>query len=74
MQPEDLISRQYIVDTTDGRQIVGILLALDDQGNLLLTNTTEQTPHMRELGLISVRKQSISKISLSKNDYNSMFK
>lgn len=74
MEPIDLISRSYTFDITDGRIIQGILIAIDDQSNLLVTNATESKDnHYRELGLVSIRRNTIKKVSVSLKDYNQTF-
>lgn len=74
MEPVDLISHSYVFEITDGRIIEGILIAIDDQSNLLVTNATEAYNnnenyyHKRELGLVSIRKSTIKKVSMSSKD------
>lgn len=63
----DFISKELSLKTTDGRQIRGVLLAVDHQANLLLTNAAEfhpETQKSREIGLVSVPKCAISTISV----------
>jgi small nuclear ribonucleoprotein (snRNP)-like protein len=74
MEPLDFISRSFVFNITDGRTIEGILIAIDDQSNLLVTNATESKDnHRRELGLVSIRKETIDKISITKKEYKEIF-
>lgn len=75
MEPVDLISHQYRFDISDGRRISGILIAIDDQSNLLITNATEAAPtgHTRELGLVSIRRSTVDRIWVSKQEHGQIF-
>lgn len=74
MEPVDLISRTYTIKISDGRIIKGVLIAIDDQSNLLVNNASESHgEHYRQLGLVSIRKNIIDKISVSKTEYNTIF-
>lgn len=69
-----LIAREYVFDIKDGRSVCGILVAIDDQSNLLVSNAREiYNTHNRELGSVSIRKNTIDKISVSKHDYADLF-
>lgn len=78
MYPLDFISRVYTFEITDGRTIEGVLIAIDDQSNLLVTNATEtynsnsNLYHKRELGLVSIRKNTIKKVSMLRKDFNDL--
>lgn len=74
MNSLDLISRTYTIIISDGRIIRGVLIAIDDQSNLLVNNASELfNDHHRELGLVSIRKNIIEKISVSETEYNAIF-
>lgn len=74
LEPLDLISQTYTFHITDGRVIKGILIAIDDQSNLLVTNATESSfDHHRELGLVSIKRDTIDKVFVSEKDYNNNF-
>ena len=76
MSPIDLISRPYTFAIADGRSIHGVLIAIDDQANLLVTNAAETTPdgtHTRQLGLISLRRDTIKSVCVSQADYSALF-
>ncbi len=68
--PEDLISLTYKLEITDGRLLEGILVAVDDQSNLLITNVMETSGDIqREMGLVSVPRNSIRKVFVDKTEY-----
>ena len=76
MSPIDLISRPYTFAIADGRSIHGVLIAIDDQANLLVTNAAETTPdgtHTRQLGLISLRRDTIKSVCVSQADHSALF-
>lgn len=76
MSPIDLISRPYTFAIADGRSVHGVLIAIDDQANLLVTNAAETTPdgtHTRQLGLISLRRDTIKSVCVSQADYSALF-
>lgn len=74
MEPIDLVSKEYTFNITDGRVINGILIAIDDQSNLLITNATEAKGegHFRELGLVSLKRETIEKVYMTKQEYQSI--
>lgn len=78
MKPVDLISHSYIFEITDGRIIRGILIAIDDQSNLLVTNAIESYisrsnyNHKREIGLVSIRKHTIKRVKMVSNELNDL--
>ncbi|CAH2449381.1 Hypothetical protein PP7435_CHR3-1776 [Komagataella phaffii CBS 7435] len=79
LHPTDLISLPLRVSITDGRQIKGILIALDDDCNILLSNAVELRNEngkwmSRELRLVSIRKFTISKIEADSSSYNDTVK
>lgn len=72
--PLDLISHSYTFDITDGRVIQGVLIAIDDQSNLLVTNAVETCgSHHRELGLVSIRRNTITRVLTTEREYSSIF-
>ena len=72
--PLDLISHSYTFDITDGRAIQGVLIAIDDQSNLLVTNAVETCgSHHRELGLVSIRRNTIARVLTTEREYSSIF-
>ncbi|ODV84291.1 hypothetical protein CANARDRAFT_200983 [[Candida] arabinofermentans NRRL YB-2248] len=71
LHPIDLISLPYKLHITDGRILSGILISIDDQSNLLVSNVLETNGDItRELGLVSVPKSTISKIYVDDNEWN----
>lgn len=74
IQPLDLISQSYTFNIIDGRVIRGILIAIDDQSNLLVTNATESfNDHQRELGLVSIKRNTIDKVFVTEKEYKNIF-
>lgn len=74
IQPLDLISQSYTFNIIDGRVIQGILIAIDDQSNLLVTNAIESfNDHQRELGLVSIRRNTIDKVFVTEKEYKNIF-
>lgn len=73
--PIDLISQNYVFHIKDDRVITGILIAIDDQSNLLVTNATESfdDSHHRELGLVSIKRDTIEKVFMTEKDYKRNF-
>lgn len=73
-EPPHLISHTYVFNITDGRVIQGVLIAIDDQSNLLVTNAVETFgDHQRELGLVSIRRDTIDKVLTTEREYRSAF-
>ncbi|KAG7882947.1 hypothetical protein KL905_001649 [Ogataea polymorpha] len=70
MLPIDLISLPYQIVLVDNRQLDGILMAIDDQRNLLLSDVYEHSgSQTRHLGLVSVPKNTIKSVLVDKNEY-----
>lgn len=71
----DYISLSLRITVVDGRILHGILVAVDDQANLLLTEVVEFFNNQlkdeitqRQIGLVSVPRDTISKIEMDKNE------
>ncbi|KAH3664962.1 hypothetical protein OGATHE_003777 [Ogataea polymorpha] len=66
----NLISLPYQIVLVDNRQLDGILMAIDDQRNLLLSDVYEHSgSQTRHLGLVSVPKNTIKSVLVDKNEY-----
>ncbi len=66
LKPIDLISQKYRIELTDGRSLEGLLIAIDDQGNLLVSNVTEVNDGVRrQIGLVSIRRKCMKKVFVS---------
>lgn len=74
-KPLDFIGLLFKVEIADKRVLDGILTVVDPFGNLLLSNTWETSRdklndknlHKREIGLVSVPREAILKIYVSKS-------
>lgn len=63
LTPEKFIGSQFLVELKDGRVLDGVLTVADPFGNLLMSNVYEDNEdNHRELGLVSVPRESIEKI------------
>mgnify|MGYP003362809075 CR=1 FL=1 len=66
LRPIDLISQRYRIELTDGRSLEVLLIAIDDQGNLLVSDVNETNGGVqRQVGLVSIRKKYMKKIFAS---------
>ncbi|GME77187.1 unnamed protein product [Ambrosiozyma monospora] len=70
LEPLDMISMHYRFEITDGRIITGLLISIDDQSNLLVTEATEYNGSglARELGLVAIPKTTIQNIGVDKKE------
>lgn len=69
--PIDLISLPYQFKLTDGRWLNGVLIAIDDQGNLLVSDAVETSGKVtRNIGLVSVPKSAIVKVYTDQHSWN----
>lgn len=73
LAPSDLIGTELKIKIKDQRELVGILLALDNKPNLLINNVIEYSiqqgkQNKRELGLVSVPFDSIKTVKINNSD------
>jgi small nuclear ribonucleoprotein (snRNP)-like protein len=80
LQPKDLIGLTLRVEITDSRVLTGVLLALDNRPNLLLTNVSESSQQRllskpndlqtvtRSLGLVSVPYETIKTVKVATSE------
>lgn len=75
VDPIDLVSHSYTFQIVDGRSITGVLIAIDDESNLLVTNAQESDNHghFRELGLVSIKRDTIAKVYMTEAEYKDTF-
>lgn len=63
LTPEKFIGTQFRVELKDERVLDGVLTVVDPFGNLLMSNVYEDSKdNRRELGLVSIPRESIEKI------------
>lgn len=73
LSPMDYISLPLRISITDGRIVTGVLLAIDDESNLLLTNVYEyMAGNQRDLGMVSVPRKTILKVEASSDEYSKL--
>lgn len=71
--PKDYISLPLRISIIDGRIITGVLLAIDDESNLLMTNVYEfKAEIQRDLGMVSVPRKTILKVEASSDEYRKL--
>ena len=78
---EKYIGANFHVTVVDSRILEGILTVIDPFGNLLLSNVYETSIdkfdktklHVRELGLVSVPRETIVNIKVDSRTYNNIF-
>jgi len=73
LQPSDLIGTELKIKIKDQRELIGILLALDNKPNFLINNVIEYSTqegklNKRELGLVSVPFDSIITVKINNSD------
>ena len=81
LSPDKFIGANLHVKLSDSRILEGILTVIDPFGNLLLSNVYETSIdklndkqlHVREIGLVSVPRESIESIKTDKKTYKSIF-
>lgn len=81
LSPDKFIGANLHVKLSDSRILEGILTVIDPFGNLLLSNVYETSidklndkqSHVREIGLVSVPRESIESIKTDKKTYKSIF-
>lgn len=69
----DIIGSELKIKIKDQRELVGVLLALDNKPNLLINNVIEYSIqrdklNKRDLGLVSVPFDSIDTVSINNSD------
>lgn len=77
MKPESLIGTTVKIALKDGRVLDGVVTAVDPFGNVLLSNVYESSNdkidserlHRRELGLVSVPRESIDEVFMERRCY-----
>ncbi|ODQ60280.1 hypothetical protein WICANDRAFT_92568 [Wickerhamomyces anomalus NRRL Y-366-8] len=79
LAPGDLIGTELKIKIKDQRELVGILLALDNKPNLLINNVIEYSfqqgnLNKRELGLVSVPFDSITTVKINNSDLDKTIK
>ncbi|CAM9011680.1 unnamed protein product [Wickerhamomyces anomalus] len=79
LAPGDLIGTELKIKIKDQRELVGILLALDNKPNLLINNVIEYSfqqgnLNKRELGLVSVPFDSIATVKINNSDLDKTIK
>lgn len=79
LAPVDLIGTELKIKIKDQRELVGILLALDNKPNLLINNVIEYSfqqgnLNKRELGLVSVPFDSITTVKINNSDLDKTIK
>ena len=79
LAPGDLIGTELKIKIKDQRELVGILLALDNKPNLLINNVIEYSfqqgnLNKRELGLVSVPFDSIATVKNNNSDLDKTIK
>ncbi|KAK6464539.1 hypothetical protein DFJ63DRAFT_334100 [Scheffersomyces coipomensis] len=75
-------SHSLKINLKDSRSLTGILTVIDPFGNLLLSNTYETSIdklnpnnlHSREIGLVSIPKDTMKSITVDKDTYKKIFK
>ncbi|KGQ91438.1 hypothetical protein MG1_04064 [Candida albicans GC75] len=81
LSPDKFIGANLHVKLSDSRILEGILTVIDPFGNLLLSNVYETSidklndkqSHVREIGLVSVPRESIESIKTDKKTHKSIF-
>ncbi|EEQ46148.1 hypothetical protein MG5_04065 [Candida albicans P57072] len=81
LSPDKFIGANLHVKLSDSRILEGILTVIDPFGNLLLSNVYETSidklndkqSHVREIGLVSVPRESIESIKTDKKTHTSIF-
>lgn len=81
LKPEKLIGCSLRINLKDQRQLDGVMTVIDPFGNILLSNTWETSvdklngveQHKRELGLVSVPRESVSNILVDKKTHKVVF-
>ncbi|GME99157.1 unnamed protein product [[Candida] boidinii] len=89
LEPIDLISVPFKFQIKDGRLLSGVLIAIDDCSNLLVTDVEEEIivlepsadgskkteeRHLRRLGLMSIPRDTITKILIKDSEFNKTIK
>ena len=80
IKPEKFIGAQLRLKLNDTRILYGVLTVIDPFGNLLLSNVFEisqdrinpKNLHKRELGLVSVPRDTITNVLVSKKTHKSL--
>lgn len=68
--PENFIGAQLKIHLNDKRTLEGVLTVMDPFGNLLMSNVYETNQNnFREIGLVSVPRESISNVYMTKKAY-----
>ena len=71
--PERFIGSQLRVQLHDERILDGVLTVMDPFGNLLMSNVYETNQkNYREIGLVSVPRESISNVYMSKKGWKNI--
>lgn len=77
--PQRFIGSQFRVKLEDSRALTGILTVVDPFGNLLLSEVVEDsddlidnTPHRRELGIVSVPRSTIVSIEMEAKSFRAL--
>ncbi|KAI5964285.1 uncharacterized protein KGF55_002227 [Candida pseudojiufengensis] len=79
--PDKFIGSNFHIKLIDDRILEGILTVIDPFGNLLISNCYEtsidkfnsKNLHIREIGLVSVPKETIVNIKIDKKTYKNIF-
>ncbi|RLV95235.1 hypothetical protein JA1_001232 [Spathaspora sp. JA1] len=81
VSPSQFIGSNLHVRVVDSRILEGILTVIDPFGNLLLSNVYETSVdrlnnknlHVREIGLVSIPRETIVSIKIDKKTHQSIF-
>lgn len=81
LTPDKFIGANLHIKLSDSRILEGILTVIDPFGNLLLSNVYETSIdklndkqlHVREIGLVSVPRESIENIKVDRKTHKSIF-
>lgn len=72
-KPDKYIGAHFTIDLKDKRIVDGVLTAVDPFGNILLSNAFESNEKSRrDIGLVSVPRSTIDKISINEKTYKQL--
>lgn len=75
ISPDKFIGACLKILLNDSRTLEGVLTVMDPFGNLLMSNVYETNQdNYREIGLVSVPRESIAKVYITKRGYQQLMK
>lgn len=80
LHPSKFIGSNLQVELKDGRMLRGVLIVIDPFGNLLLSNVIEKLKDKlnelkmreRDIGLVSVPRDTLVKIEMTEKEYSTI--